>query len=325
MIGRKLVLAVTFCFAALLLYFSLRGIQWKIVGQTIESISAIYAAMAVLLGLVPMLLRGFRWRILLEAEAPVAYGTTFWAVAAGYFGNNFLPARGGEVVRSLIVRSRSDLTVPYVLATALSERAADAVALVIFGGISMALLPQVQPWMRMVRVSFLLVGMVGILGLTLLPRLEGQLNRALHRWPKLQTVLRQVLMGIRSLHDGKRLLQFACLTVTVWAIDAGATSLLARSMAIAMPVQLSMLLIVALSLASAVPSTPGYIGVYQFVAVMVLQPFGIKPSVAIAFMLVSQVITYGVTALLGVLAMVWFTPLSWQAFWRPVRPIQIRN
>jgi hypothetical protein len=325
MTPRKLFLALMSALAALLLYLSLRGIQWKVVSQTVTSISAGYAALAVALGLVPMLLRGYRWRILLQAEGPVSYGTTFWAIAAGYFGNNFLPARGGELVRSYIVQSRSNLTVSYVLATALSERAADAVALVTFGVVAMGFLPQVQVWMKLVRVSFLLVGVAGLVGLTLVPRLEGVLTGMLQRWPQLQSLLRQSLLGICSFHDGRRLLQFALLTVAIWCIDAAATSLLAYSLAIAMPVRISMLLIVALSVASAVPSTPGYVGVYQFVAVMVLQPFGITPSVAIAFMLVSQVITYAVTTLLGTLAIVWFTPVRWQDFWRPGRPIQIQN
>jgi len=92
-----------------------------------------------------------------------------------------------------------------------------------------------------------------------------------------------------------------------------------------MPVRLAMLLIVALSLSSALPSTPGYVGVYQFVAVRVLQPFGISPSVAIAFMLVSQAISYAVTGVLGLLAMTWFTPFSWHAFRRPPQTIQTQN
>jgi uncharacterized protein (TIRG00374 family) len=314
-----------FALAALLLCLSLRDIQWKVVSQTVASISADYALLAVALGQVPLLLRACRWRILLQAEAPVTYGTTFWAVAAGYFGNNFLPARGGEVVRSCIVQSRSSLTVPYVLATALSERAADAVALVIFGGVAMAFLPQVQTWMKLVRMSFLLIGVAGLTALALIPRLEGFLGKMLQRWPRLQNVMRQVVLGVCSLHDGSRLLQFALLTIAIWFIDAAATSLLANSLAIAMPMRVSMLLIVALSLASAIPSTPGYVGVYQFVAVMVLKPLGIAPSIAIAFMLVLQVMSYAVTTLLGLLAILWFTPVRWRDFGRQARPIQIQN
>jgi len=67
---------------------------------------------------------------------------------------------------------------------------------------------------------------------------------------------------------------------------------------------------VALSLSSALPSTPGYVGVYQFVAVMLLKPFGISPSAAIAFIVVMQAISFAVTGVLGLLAIGWFTPFE---------------
>jgi uncharacterized membrane protein YbhN (UPF0104 family) len=40
------------------------------------------------------------------------------------------------------------------------------------------------------------------------------------------------------------------------------------------------------------PSTPGYIGVYQFVAVSVLVPLGLTRSEALAFIFLFQINTY---------------------------------
>ena len=65
-----------------------------------------------------MLLRGLRWRILLAADRPIPLLLGFWGVAVGYLGNNFLPARAGEVVRSAMVSRRTGLGTTYVLADA---------------------------------------------------------------------------------------------------------------------------------------------------------------------------------------------------------------
>src|SRR6185369_14813108 len=89
-----------------------------------------YLSLATAMSTGTLFLRSFRWRILLNAEGAVGVGAAFWATAAGYFGNNFLPARAGELVRTVMISSRSSLDNAYVLATALSERVADAVALV---------------------------------------------------------------------------------------------------------------------------------------------------------------------------------------------------
>jgi hypothetical protein len=48
----------------------------------------------------------------------------------------------------------------------------------------------------------------------------------------------------------------------------------------------------ALGLASAAPSTPGYLGIYQFVAVSVLEPFGLSRSEALVFIVLFQAVVY---------------------------------
>jgi hypothetical protein len=60
-----------------------------------------------------------------------------------------------------------------------------------------------------------------------------------------------------------------------------------------------MLLITAMGLGSALPSTPGYVGIYQFVAVTVLVPFGFTRDAALAYILVAQAISYVTVLLLG--------------------------
>ena len=62
---------------------------------------------------------------------------------------------------------------------------------------------------------------------------------------------------------------------------------------------MALLLLTGLGLGSALPSTPGYVGVYQFVAVTVLTPFGISRDAALAYILVVQVLGYVVVTLFG--------------------------
>src|SRR5579864_7433493 len=115
--------------AAALLYYSLRGIEWRQVWVLISGAKPAWLAFGCILSAGALLLRSVRWRILLRAEGNIGVSTAFWATSAGYFGNNFLPARAGEIVRTLMISSRSGLSKTYVLTTALSERVADAIAL----------------------------------------------------------------------------------------------------------------------------------------------------------------------------------------------------
>ncbi|HEY7209602.1 MAG TPA: lysylphosphatidylglycerol synthase domain-containing protein, partial [Bryobacteraceae bacterium] len=65
-----------------------------------------------------------------------------------------------------------------------------------------------------------------------------------------------------------------------------------RALGLSATLTIALLLTTGLALSSALPSTPGYVGIYQFVAVSVLTPFGFRKTNAIAFILLFQVLQY---------------------------------
>jgi hypothetical protein len=75
----------------------------------------------------------------------------------------------------------------------------------------------------------------------------------------------------------------------------------------------AMILIAALGLSSAVPSTPGYVGVYQFVAVTVLAPLAIDRADALAIVLLLQAAIYLVMIIAGLAGLAQLRNLKPQA------------
>lgn len=292
--------------AAVLLYYSLRGIDWSQVGHTVSGAEPGGLVLATSLGTAALFIRACRWRILLNAEGRVNVATAFWATAAGYFGNNFLPARAGELVRSFMISSASGLDGAYVLATALAERAADAVALVVISAIVLFTLPDPPQWLSGAARPFALLAVIGALGIALLPFLGSAGRTAIerapvpHAWrPRLIEMMEHALGGLRAFHDTRRFSGFLALTVVIWCVDALGAVIAADALGLPMPFAAAFLLIASLGLGSALPSTPGYVGIYQFVAVTVLGPFGFSPSDAIAYILVAQALNYVVIGFWG--------------------------
>jgi uncharacterized protein (TIRG00374 family) len=299
-------LGVAALLAAGLLYYSLRGIEWRQVATIAAGARPGLLALGSAITTATLFLRACRWRILLNAEGDVTVSNAFWATAAGYFGNNFLPARAGELVRSFMISSRSGLDNTYVLATALSERAADAVALTLISAVVLLTLPAPPGWLAGAARSFAGLAVVGAFGIAILPLLgsvgatiieRAPLPQALR--PRLMTAMEQGLRGIRAFHDVRRLSGFLALTVLIWCLDAVATVIGAMALGFRFPLAAAFLLIAALGLGSALPSTPGYVGIYQFVAVTVLGPFGFSRTDAIAYILVAQAMMYVVIAFWG--------------------------
>src|SRR6185295_19185776 len=95
-----------------------------------------------------------------------------------------------------------------------------------------------------------------------------------------------------ALDDPGRLGRFCGLTALIWLADAASSMVLARALGLHLSFPVAVLLLTALGLGSALPSTPGYVGIYQFVAVNVLTPFGISKDAAIAYILMAQALAY---------------------------------
>ncbi len=297
--------------AAVLLYFSLRGIDWRRVGQILAGANLPYVAVCCLLCTTALFLRAYRWRILLRAEGDVSVSTAFWATAAGYFGNNFLPARAGEVVRTMMISGSSKLSKAFVLTTALSERLADAIALVTISALVLLTLPSRPGWLSQAAKPFAIAGAFGLLALAVLPYLEKCFKSitCAVRLPKnfeesLHHLIEHVLRGIKSFHHPSRLGGFLSLTAVIWLLDALTTIVGARALSLNISFASALLLIAGLGLGSALPSTPGYVGVWQFVAVNVLTPFGVSRTDAIAYILFYQALLYVVIGFWGILALV---------------------
>lgn len=303
-------LAIGAVLAAALLYFSLRGIDWNIVGHAIASADPLRLTITALLGTSTLFLRAVRWRVLLNAEGNVTLPTAFWATSAGYFGNNFLPARGGELVRTLMISSRHTLDTAYVLATALSERVADAIALVGISAVMLLVLPAQPGWLRSAARPFGILGLIGASAIAILPLFSSIATRAVarapipHAWrPRAIRTMEQGLRGLRAFHHASRLAAFLGLTMVVWSLDALGAIVTAAALGYTMSIPVAFLLMTALGLASALPSTPGYVGLYQFAAVTVLGPFGFARSQAIAFIFVSQAVLYVVIGIWGAIGL----------------------
>ena len=118
---------------------------------------------------------------------------------------------------------------------------------------------------------------------------------------KALNMLRHGLRGLRVFHDTRRLFPFLALTAVIWSLDVAGTMMAARAMGLAMTLPVALLLLAGLGLGSALPAMPGYAGIYQFVAVSVLTPFGFTRTAAVAFILLAQTLSYLVMGVCGAL------------------------
>lgn len=296
-------LSLAIVISAVLLYLSLRGIDFAQLGKTLRSARFAPLGWAALLNLLALWLRSYRWRVLLNANTVLPITPIFWANSIGYLGNNVLPARMGEFMRVEAIKRAFSISRSYVLATAFVERVMDAGVLVLLTSIALLAIPDLPEWLHKASTPLGLASGVGILVLFLLPHAESTVQQLLVKIPALSQIASRFLEGLRSLHAWGRSIQFLALTLMIWPLDSFIGVLIGQSIGFDLPFTTSMIVLAALGLSSAIPSTPGYVGVFQFVAVNVLKPFGVEAETAIAWILLYQAVGYLIQTSCGLLGL----------------------
>ena len=170
--------------AVVLLYYSLRGVEWARVWTTITHARWQFLLAACLTYLtVPIFCAPSAGAFCSIRDAHFDVVTVFEATMAGYLGNSFLPARAGEFVRSYIISSRSSLTKTYVFTTALSERMMDAIVLVLASSVVLLGVNPKPSWLGdMSRTTAVIAG-AGLLTIAIVPHTGDLVERLLRRIP----------------------------------------------------------------------------------------------------------------------------------------------
>ncbi len=305
-------LVIALVLAAVLLFFAFRGVNWASMLSRLSQGRFDLLALGFLIYTTTFSVRSLRWRLLLGAEKRIAPLTVFWATMVGYLGNSFLPARAGELIRSGLLARRTRLSMSYVLATALVERVLDVVALVLISAVAVTTLSSVPAWLVGAPRALAVLALVALLVFVVLPRVEQHIQRLLARilgttplQARLASLLSQFLLGMRAFQHIARGAGFAGFTLFIWLGDSVAVVTIAHAFHLTLALPQALILNAALGLASAAPSTPGYLGIFQFVAVTVLAPFGFARDEALAFILAAQAVTYAVIIVWGTLGL-WF-------------------
>ena len=303
---RRLTVIIVICIAALFLYLAFKDVDFVVMWNTVQTAHYEILIVVFLISSASLFLRSLRWRLLLTSEKPIKALTVFWCNNAGYFGNYFLPARAGELVRAAAVGQAGNIGVSFSLATALTERILDAIILVLVSLVAIFSYPDLPDILITATRTMAVAGVFGLLGVIFAPRMEKQIKWIIERIPMpgkvkpaIHTFMERFLLGMRSLQNPGRLFGFLGFSVVIWSLDAVCAILVGLAYNFSISIALAFIILAALGLSSAIPSTPGYVGVFQFVAVAVMTPFGYRASDALVFIITWQAAAYVLIAIWG--------------------------
>jgi uncharacterized protein (TIRG00374 family) len=300
-VGRRTVLLVTLVgvpVSAVFLWLAVRKVDLADAWDTLTSarlgpVVASVGAIAVV-----YLLQAERWRGI-AAQPPARRRLFLGLVLSGVAVNNVLPGRLGDILRARWLGL--DVSIPggRALATVVVDRGFDLLALVGFLLVSLPFVTD-EPWLDRIVVGGL-AGLVAIGLLLVFARAYTRRRRRDRRAHRglLRRVARDTVEGLAVRLGARRALVAALLSVGAWAAWGVAAWLVARSVGIDLSLLETAFVAAAMNLGVAIPSSPGFVGTYQWLAVASLGLFGVAPADALAFAVLMQAVWYVPTTLVG--------------------------
>jgi uncharacterized membrane protein YbhN (UPF0104 family) len=116
-------------------------------------------------------------------------------------------------------------------------------------------------------------------------------------------ILRDVVEGLAEPLGRRRLAAALALSAVAWLAFAGAAICVARSLGIHLGVADALFATAVINLGVAIPSSPGFVGTYQWLGVAALDLSGVDRSTALAFAILLQALWYVPTTLIGGVAL----------------------
>jgi glycosyltransferase 2 family protein len=279
------------------LYFALRGIEFHEIWATLKKTNPALAFVPLIFVACTVCLSSYKWSKI--AGTGVRFREALVAMLIGLFVNNVLPARLGEVAKGYVLSRKTNLSLTYSLASVVLDRFFDLTGLLL---LALLFFPRAQlPH----AVSRAIYGVISVLVLCILMIIllsrETIANRLTRRLTRIE---RSFLSGI-----GRRIIEVqenlkrisSPLTIIYLVITAGCAWLCSSVALFSVILDLGIhsvsfkampFVTALLAFGVSMPSSPGYVGVYQFVLIYLLSIFGVPKYEGFAISVLYQASWY---------------------------------
>ncbi|MCP5045283.1 MAG: flippase-like domain-containing protein [bacterium] len=263
--------------------------------------------------------RALRWRYLTNPVADIGRAPLFRAQAIGFLVNNILPLRIGEFVRSWYLARQQGVSATSILGTVVVERVIDVVSVLLIAAASLTWAGRGGDTL-LARGTLLLlpaacVPVIGLVVIRVFPEQMITIARFVARplperiGATLESLLERFAEGLESLTLGSHLGWILWHTIVIWLV-LSTIPLLAGIYAFGLELgtpgetlMISWILLAAVGVAVAIPSTPGFFGTYQLAFNSVLERFGVTPAEALALGLLVWFVFWSTLVALGLLVL----------------------
>ncbi len=239
------------------LYYVLKDFEFSEFIFMLKNIDLLSVFLASSLLILSVYVRSLRWKVIVF-ENKISVWNLFIAQFIGYFGNNVLPFRLGELIRSKFIAEKYNFSTSKIFGTVILERSFD-----ILGIIFLAIILAFQNFTLLFNFKYTiyLLPLFLIISIIILFSIFSKKNIYKGR-NKFILILTNIIDGINSLNK-KNLLVVVFYTILIWVIYILQVYLVQNSVNMNMSLSDCIFLLFVSSLVLSIPSLPANIGTFE--------------------------------------------------------------
>ena len=341
-------LGVGIALAVAALYVAFRHVPLDELVHYLKSINYLWTFPAVILVLVSFFIRTLRWQFILASSHKIQIWRAFHPLMIGFMINCLLPGRLGELARPAILQKNEKVPFATGIATVAAERVFDVAALIIFAVATLVTI-EINPETEIVFGDFrlnrstlevifrrsILLGVLliaAIIGVSL-PVIRKGIHWAILKLPKLvffggqalkakvaDKVCHPLIRFVDNIASGFSLIKYpkkificALYSCLVWASAAFSWyvfSLGSPGIHLSYAEMYAVMVIICLFIA--LPSVPGFWGLWEAGGVFAMSLFGISTNAAAGFTLANHAIQIFPVIIVGFISAIITSVNIWQ-------------
>jgi glycosyltransferase 2 family protein len=300
-----------------LLGLALRGVQPREFVDHLRNANPALMLATIGLATLTFPLRTIRWRLILRDAkgGALPLGPLWHATAIGFMANNLLPVRAGEFARAYVAQQALSVRFTTALASVGVERVCDGLMLVAL--LAVALVAPSFPRDTTLggrSIAGLAQGFAALFGIAL-----GLALLVVHRPAPWLALLRRLahavlparfaervihaaeglVAGLAVLKSPGRLLGVVGWSLVLWLVNAASFAVCFRAFGFPVPAEGALLLQGVIGFGVALPSSPGFVGVFEVATKATLAVYGIDATRALSYAVGYHVSTFLPITLLG--------------------------
>jgi hypothetical protein len=295
---------------AIFLYLTLRQIDFSSCWKFIKQANLYYIIIAVFVYILAFVIRGIRWKYLLAPVKDIPFIRLVYLLIIGFFMNNLLPLRLGELVRANVAGQKLSITKSGALATIVLERLLDGLTYVFLFLITIIFLPFPE-WAKksMYFGSALFLG--GVIFMFFLARHQEEAVKLVKKIPvhsKFIVTIEQIVINfIKGLtifkHNGLMVIVLL-LSVCVWTFEGNVFFFFSRAFGLNLSLFQCFFCMIIIGMGAILPPAPGFVGTVEFLGVTALTFLGVNKNQAFGMIITLHLFQFITVIMMGITSMI---------------------